>query len=146
MPNKPQSALHVVVPEKPVDADREVIMKVLGAFNRGKAGDARWRRVAVTLVDADGQRAGGLWGECLYDWLFVEMLAVPEMHRGGGYGQALMAEAERIANEHGCIGIWLDTFAFQARGFYEKLGFELFGTLDDHPRGRQRFFLKKRLR
>jgi hypothetical protein len=37
--------------------------------------------------------------------------------------------------------IGLDTFEFQARGFYEKLGFELFGTLDDHPVGHCRFFL-----
>jgi ribosomal protein S18 acetylase RimI-like enzyme len=65
--------------------------------------------------------------------------------RGKGCGKALMAQAENIARANGCIGLWLDTYEFQARGFYEKLGFEVFGTLDDHPIGQKRFFLRKRL-
>ena len=55
-----------------------------------------------------------------------------------------MLEAERIARANGCVGIWLDTYEFQARGFYEKLGFEVFGSLKDHPVGHRRFFLRKR--
>jgi GNAT superfamily N-acetyltransferase len=74
----------------------------------------------------------------------VELLAVPEEHRGAGYGIRLMEQAERIARVNECIGLWLDTYEFQARGFYEKLGFEVFGTLDDHPVGQRRFFLRKR--
>jgi ribosomal protein S18 acetylase RimI-like enzyme len=50
-----------------------------------------------------------------------------------------------IAAARGCIGVWLDTYAFQARGFYEKLGYEVFGTLADHPRGGGRFFMRKLL-
>jgi ribosomal protein S18 acetylase RimI-like enzyme len=56
-----------------------------------------------------------------------------------------MQQAEAIAREAGCAGIWLDTYEFQARGFYERLGFTLFGTLPDHPVGQRRFFLMKRL-
>jgi len=56
-----------------------------------------------------------------------------------------MDETEKIARASDCIGIWLDTYEFQARGFYEKIGFEVFGTLEDHPAGSQRFFLRKRL-
>ncbi len=33
----------------------------------------------------------------------------------------------------------------QARGFYEKLGYSVFGRLDDHPKGSARYFLNKRL-
>ena len=53
--------------------------------------------------------------------------------------------AEREAVNRGCHGAWLDTFEFQARGFYEKLGYEVFGSLDDNPRGSRRFFLRRRL-
>lgn len=49
-----------------------------------------------------------------------------------------------LANQ--CVGKWLDTYEFQVRGFYEKLGFEAFGTLDDHSVGQKRFSLRKRLR
>jgi ribosomal protein S18 acetylase RimI-like enzyme len=58
---------------------------------------------------------------------------------------ALMREAEAVARENGCTGIWLDTFSFQAPGFYEKLGYTVFGTLADYPPGHSRFFLHKTL-
>ena len=94
--------------------------------------------------ESDRQAVGGLWGKTVYDWLFVEWLAVPDEHRGKGLGTALIQEAEGIARANDCVGIWLDTFEFQARGFYEKLGFEVFGVLEDHPVGQCRFFLRKR--
>ena len=56
-----------------------------------------------------------------------------------------MQAAEEVARERGCIGMWLDTFSFQARGFYVKPGFTVFGTIDDYPIGHRRFYLSKRL-
>ncbi|AGH49082.1 GCN5-like N-acetyltransferase [Sphingomonas sp. MM-1] len=137
--------LRITIPETPSDADREAILAPLRAFNASRAGDPGLRPVAILLTDQAGRDVGGLWGKIAYDWLFVELLAVPEEWRGGNYGKALMQEAESIARAHGCVGVWLDTFEFQARGFYEKLGFELFGELGDHPVGQRRFFLRKRL-
>jgi hypothetical protein len=55
-----------------------------------------------------------------------------------------MVEAETIARERGYIGVWLDTFEFQARPFYEKLGYEIFGQLESGPGAIARYFLKKR--
>ena len=70
---------------------------------------------------------------------------MPDSLRGHSYGSMLMDEAERIARERGCAGSWLTTFTFQARGFYEKLGYELFGELDKSPGENVRLFLRKRL-
>lgn len=136
--------LHITTPEKPSEADRDAILVPLRAYNISRAGDPRIRPIAILLTNEHGDHVGGLWGKCAYDWLFIELLAVPEEHRGGSYGKALMERAERIARDNNCIGLWLDTYEFQARGFYEKLGFEVFGTLDDHPVGQKRFFLRKR--
>jgi len=136
--------LHITTPTNPSEADREAVLAPLRAYNMARAGDPRIRPVALLLTDQAGGHVGGLWGKCVYDWLFVELLAVPEEHRGGKYGKALIEKAEAIARANGCIGIWLDTYEFQARGFYEKLGFEVFGALDDNPIGQKRFFLRKR--
>jgi GNAT superfamily N-acetyltransferase len=84
-------------------------------------------------------------GFTTFDWLYVELFHVPETLRGRGHGKALMARAEAFARERGLIGIWLDTFDFQARPFYESLGFSVFGTIEDHPIGGARHFLQKRL-
>jgi hypothetical protein len=39
----------------------------------------------------------------------------------------------------------LDTFEFQARGFYEHQGYTCFADLPDYPPGFSRFFMKKSL-
>ncbi|MFV0624087.1 GNAT family N-acetyltransferase [Sphingomonas sp. ac-8] len=130
--------------DAPTPEDREAVIAPLRDYNERMAGPAHTQPLAILLRDSNGQPVGGLWGRSGYDWLFVEYLAIPDSLRGHGFGAALMAEAERVAQARGCCGIWLDTFAFQARGFYEKLGFTVFGTLEDHPRGSRRFFLSKR--
>jgi hypothetical protein len=56
-----------------------------------------------------------------------------------------MQHAEQVARARKLTGIWLDTFDFQARPFYEKLGFTVFGELKDHPRGISQYWLQKRL-
>jgi len=140
---QPRFRLHV--PEAPDAADREAVLAPLRAYNIAQAGDGRHRPVAILLRGDDGRDCGGLWGNIGYDWMFVDLLAVPEAARGQGLGRALMAQAEAIARADGCVGIRLDTFEFQARGFYERLGFTLFGTIEDHPIGSRRYFLQKRL-
>jgi GNAT superfamily N-acetyltransferase len=137
--------IRLQIADAPTLEDREAVLAPLRAYNEAIAGPARADPVAILLRDAEDRPVGGLWGRSGYDWMFVEYLAVPEALRGQRLGNALIAEAERIARARGCCGIWLDTFAFQARGFYEKLGFTVFGTLEDHPRGSRRFFLSKRL-
>ena len=138
-------SLQITIPECPDETHEKAILAVLREHNERKAGPAGNELVAVLLTDETGQTVGGLWGRIYYDWMFIDMLVVPEGHRTGGYGSALMREADRIARIKGCVGMWLDTFEFQALGFYRKLGFELFGTIDDHPVGQRRFFLQKRL-
>jgi len=56
-----------------------------------------------------------------------------------------MAEAEEEALRRDCRSAWLDTFEFQARGFYERLGYSCFATLPEYPQGYSRYFLQKQL-
>lgn len=115
------------------------------AYNRAAFPDMDAQAVSLVL-EADGERIeGGLWGEILYDWLRIDIVAVPEELRGTGIGTRLIAEAETAAMKAGCEGMWLDTFSFQARAFYEKLGFEIAGEIPNHPRGESRYFMRKQL-
>lgn len=54
-----------------------------------------------------------------------------------------MIRAENHAVARGCHSAWLKTF--QARGVYDALGYDLFGTLDNHPGDQKQYFLRKRL-
>ena len=97
------------------------------------------------LRDESGTIVGGVWGQLNWNWMHIGLVWVAEALRGTGYGRQLLAAKEHAAIEHGCTAAHLDTFSFQARSFYESLGYEVFGTLDDYPRGHQRFFMKKPL-
>jgi len=136
----------IIVTDDPAVADRAAVLDGLIAYNDSRVGPSPLVPLAVLLRDArNGDTIGGLYSYFLYDWLYVELLIVPESWRGVGLGTELMRRAEAKAIERGCAGIWLNTFSFQARGFYEKLGYQVFGVLDDNPRGAQRFFMRKLL-
>lgn len=79
----------------------------------------------------------------MFSHLHVDLLFLPESLRRDGIGRRLMNDAEGEAIRRGCRGAWLDTYSFQARGFYERLGYTTFGTIDDYPPGHSRIFLKK---
>jgi len=123
---------------------RAAILEHLRAFNQSRTGPAGWEPLCVGVFGEDTALEGGLYGTTLYDWLVIELLFVPERHRGSGLGSRLVAEAEEQARARGCVGAWVDTFSFQARGFYEKLGYCLVGAIPDHPIGGERYFLSKR--
>jgi GNAT superfamily N-acetyltransferase len=102
--------------------------------------------LVVIVSDPDsGETLGGLSAWTSFAHLHIDLLYLPESLRGCGLGSRIMGQAEEEAIRRGCVGVWLDTFSFQARGFYEKLGYTVFGSIKDYPPGQSRFFLKKRL-
>ena len=126
------------------EEDRQPILDGLLEFNRTHAPPPKFHILGLLLQAEDGTTIGGLWGRSAYQWLFIEMLFVPESLRGQRLGTALMTQAEAQAQARGCTGVWLDTFDFQALGFYKKLGYTVFGELKDHPRGISQYWLQKR--
>ncbi|SUE45036.1 GNAT family N-acetyltransferase [Roseomonas gilardii] len=138
--------VQIAVTDSPAEAERETVLRGLIAFNTERAGPLEMRPLAVILRDpGTGQPLGGLIGRTARDWFFVEMFHLPEEARGRGTGRRILIAAEEEAVRRGCRYAWLDTFSFQARGFYEKLGYSVFGTLEDYPAGHSRYFLRKTL-
>jgi GNAT superfamily N-acetyltransferase len=101
--------------------------------------------LAAVLRDGGGALVGGAYGNVNWTWLSIGLVWVAEPLRRGGYGRQVISALEDAARARGCRHAHLDTFSYQARPFYERLGYELFATLDDYPPGHQRYFLKKRL-
>jgi GNAT superfamily N-acetyltransferase len=135
-----------VLVEQPGHEHRDEIFRLLVDYNTSKIGPAVVEPLAIVLQDPESDAIiGGLWGESYYDWLFINFLIVPDSCRKRGVGSALMKKAEEIAANRGCLGIRLDTFSFQAPGFYEKLGYRIFGKLVNHPKGHERIYYFKEL-
>ena len=124
---------------------RKTIIKELIAFNEAKAGTGNSEDILITAKLDNGTLVGGLIGYTHWNWVFVSALWVSEKFRGRNFGTQLLIRAEQIGRDRGCDRIHLDTFEFQALGFYQKHGFETFGTLDHYPGNYRRFFLWKEL-
>jgi GNAT superfamily N-acetyltransferase len=139
------SRLRFDIEDAPSDADVEVLPNGLEAFNESKwPGHQQWRPLAVFARDGESIVAG-LAGETYSGWLFIRYLWVSDALRGQGIGRKLMGDAEARALERGCHSAWVDTFSFQAPGFYPKLGYTVFGELD-YPPGHRRIFFQKHLK
>ncbi|RWA83655.1 GNAT family N-acetyltransferase [Mesorhizobium sp.] len=133
------------IPGDPNPDDLRAIVAALDVYNNAHSGMPDRPGFAIIIRHPETQAAlGGLYALDGYGWAFVRYLAIAEEYRGLGLGRRLVGEAEKIAKARGYIGIWLDTFEFQARPFYEKLGFELFGEVEGGPGAIPRYFLKKR--
>ena len=145
MTAEPVSGLRTHLSDVADEAVRRAIAAPLVQFNESRAGASGSRPLVVELRNADDAVVGGLWGATAYGWLFVQLLAVPEEFRGGGVGRRLMIAAEEEAVKRGCHSAWLDTFEFQSRGFYERLGYSCFATLPEYPKGYSRYFMRKQL-
>lgn len=78
-----------------------------------------------------------------YAWMFVDSLWVSKAVRGAGVGMKLMDKAEAVARQRGCVGAYVDTFSFQAPGFYQTRGYEEFGRIDGFPVGHACIWLRK---
>lgn len=116
------------------------------AFNQSMAPGAEGQAYALTLTaPGEAQIEGGLWALALWGSFYIGLVVVPEAARGRGLGRALMVRAEAEARARGCRQMWLDTYAFQARPFYERLGFEVFGQLDGPAPMFPRYFMQKTL-
>jgi GNAT superfamily N-acetyltransferase len=133
--------------DQPNEAHHKALLDPLIVFSDDGAGNRDWpdHTLCLAIRGADGSVHGGLWGRFYYDWLFIELIFIPENLRGQDLGTVLLAMAEARARAWGAVGVWLDTFSFQARGFYEKRGYALFGEIASYPDSHRRFFLRKRL-
>jgi GNAT superfamily N-acetyltransferase len=114
------------------------IQEHLGSVELGKS-------LKIFLRDHGGNVVGGVIADCFGGWVYISLLWVEKSLRILGYGTHLMQMAESEAIQLGCTYAHLDTFSYEARPFYEKLGYELFATLEDYPKGFCKYFLKKRL-
>ena len=129
----------------PQPGDVAVVRAGLSAYNRQHAPDDSFEPLTLLVRDAQGAVVGGLLGGTIWSWLYVDILWLSDELRGQGYGSRLLAEAERLAIERGCIAAHLDTMSFQARAFYERHGYIVYGVLDNFPPGQQKYLLKKPL-
>lgn len=112
-------------------------------YNAAQTGvdDGQW--LAIFVRDAQQQICAGLEGWTWCGSCYIRHVWVHEALRGQGYGTRLMRAAEQEAATRGCAHMVLASYDFQAPGFYQQLGYEIFAVLDGHPRQHRHYYLHK---
>ncbi|MDF2975088.1 MAG: hypothetical protein K0R61_5538 [Microvirga sp.] len=126
---------------------RDVVLEGVRGFNRTLFANhppGQDLAIAIRIPDRDAP-FGGLCGRTAGGWLAIELIFVPETFRGMGLATQLIAMAEEEAKRRNCHAAWLDTMNPQALALYRRLGYTVFGELEDYPPGFSRFFLQKKL-
>lgn len=124
---------------------QERLDQEINNFNTAATGHYDHRELTVAARGDDGELLAGLsgwtWGGCGY----VDLLWVRDDQRGAGLGARLLATAEAEIRDRGCDRVALSTHAFQAPGFYARLGYTECGRTPGYPRGYDEIHLVKHL-
>jgi GNAT superfamily N-acetyltransferase len=136
----------VLTPEVSVDeATARAIESGLDTFNNSIAPCDNQMALWIVGRDSNNNVQAGIYGTTLFDWLIINWLWVADPHRRQGIGSQLLWGAEAIARDRQCTHGYLDTFSFQAPGFYERHGYREFGRINGFPPGHARIWLSKSL-
>lgn len=129
--------------------EREFIESKLIAFNNSRVPFLQEDPfLPISYIIKENEQIIAGINAMLYCWncLYVDILWIDEKYRNHTYGTMLLDKVENEAKAAGSHLVHLDTFDFQAKDFYLKHGYTIFGTLEDCPLpGRKRYYLQKKL-
>lgn len=111
-------------PEEELEAVHEGLM----AYNRKffkETGD-----LSCCIEDEDGKCIAGALVWRADELVMVDILWVDEDHRGQGLGKQVLDAVEAQGKRLGARFLELNTFGFQAPGFYAKLGYRPVGAVE----------------
>lgn len=137
--------LIIETPSTPAKSDLQTVRDGLTAYNieQVPALAQNPQHLFNVYMRLDGDIVAGAICELNRDYLYVDTLWTSEQVRGMGYGSRIMHAAERYAIQRGIRQAYLMTTTFQARPFYEKLGYTMLAAQADRPQGHALCFMHK---
>ncbi|NEO32800.1 MAG: GNAT family N-acetyltransferase [Symploca sp. SIO3C6] len=137
--------MNFTINEGLLDEEAEMLGNCIDTYNSQQTGFTDERPLKLAARDSEGNLLGGLMGSTGFEWLYIHVLWIEEPHRNCRIGSSLVEHAERLGIQRGCRSSCLMTFSFQAKDFYDRLGYVVFGQLDDYPEGHTLYFMQKKL-
>ena len=123
----------------------QAILDGLTKFNRNAVDFPEPTPVNVVVRDDNGAVRGGVVARVAHDTVYIDLVWLDESLRGGGYGRMMIERVEEKARSVGARRAWLYTLSWQARPFYEKLGYSVFAEMPFDGGAHRRYFMRKDL-
>lgn len=122
-----------------------VIFENLKKFNESIIGKYEAKPFIIYVSNNASVVIGGLRGDIFGKLCRVFTVWIDEKYRHKGLGRSLFKKLDNFAIENECKIIQLDTAEFQAKDFYEKLGYTVVATLPENFMGFTSYILRKTL-
>jgi GNAT superfamily N-acetyltransferase len=106
---------------------------------------AQVRHLSRFARDERGQAIAGAVGRTWGENVELQQIWMPETLRRTGLGTELLTVFENAARDRGCRLAYLETWTFQARGFYEKNGYRVVFEISGFAPELSKFTMTKRL-
>lgn len=134
---------------KPTEKDAQLLSKGIDDFNHAVIPNLESIQEEVKFFvfvrDEKQKIVGGIRAICFWNTLHIELFWLSEACRGKGAGRDLITKAEQFAVENGCDKAFVETTSWQAKPFYEKMGYQLMATLQGRPKGYASHYLTKEI-
>lgn len=141
--------MNIEVTTSPNKYDLETLSKGIKSYNQKYISDdvvfEPDTKFAVFAKGENGKVIGGIRAAAFWNYCIIELLWLSDEARGQGIGSKLMDAAEDFAKAKGFGYMRTETLSFQAKPFYEKHGYKVFGELPDYPKGHVTYCLVKEL-
>ena len=142
--------MNIEITTNPKEQDVKTISQGIINFNYAKIPDLepieKEVKFFVFVRDKTEAVIGGIRATCFWNTLHIELLWLSETCRGQGIGKRIIGSAENFARKNGCEKVFVETTSWQAKPFYEKLGYRHMATLNDRPKGHASHYLTKELK
>jgi len=135
----------IITEGEPNPDDFESLSKGLLSHHESQGHKRIWEKYCIFLKDKSGKAHAGIIVTFLWNGMHIDSLWVDESLRGNDYGTKLMKMVEEAAIKKKCTIAYTDTFTWQAPEFYEKLGYKIYGRLEEFPEGNSLSYYYKRL-
>lgn len=136
--------MKIIVSDNPAAADEAFVINSLWQHN-AKTTPVDIHPLSLIQRDEYNDIIAGLVAKTWWGALEIQYLWVSAALRGQGVGRDLIQKAEQEAKRRGCHMAYVDTFDFQAKGFYEKSGYSAYGMLGDYAHKHTRYYLAKNI-
>lgn len=135
----------VITEGEPTADDYQILVNGMLAYHASQGHPRKSETLSIFLKDEKGKVFGGIIVSFLWNGMEIRSLWVDETIRKRGWGRKLMQAAELEAVKRGCTIAYTNTFSWQAPEFYKKLGYTLYGKLEDFPKGNCLSYVCKKL-
>jgi GNAT superfamily N-acetyltransferase len=137
--------MEFITKEKSSEEDINVVRNMVSEYNRPYFEQSDLNKVVIEAWN-ESEYSGGIVFFAAGESLNIEMLWVNGRKRGSGLGSELLKKAEEHGRRSGCNSVYLTTFNFQSRPFYEKHGYKVVYTQRNFSSGIEKYHMEKELR